>query len=363
MGYGNLFQTEQGVVHEAQEILATGFRDENQALGHFQWLLGKYRKLFKQTRRIVQFSDRMQNELNRLNKQLFRSESKYRNLFENAVEGIFRSDPHGGLIDVNPAMARILGYSSPTHILKKQSVKSALEAQEGYRQLFSVVVKNGGCKQYQTELIRKEGDCIWVEFSAQAIIDETGSVAHIDGLLLDITERKKLHERLTRLAHTDALTGIYNRRCFTEKLQQEVRRARDLQFPLSLIMIDVDYFKSVNDRFGHGVGDQVLKRITVACQKVLRENDIFGRLGGEEFAVILPDVDLPRSGQIAERLREGVEKDDICIADDVVRTTISVGLCTLNGNIADSEGLLRAADMALYRAKHGGRNRVCVYHR
>ena len=342
-------------------MAAAGFPDGNEALAHFEWLLLKYRKLFRQSGRIVQFSDRMQNELNRLNERLFQSESKYRNLFENAAEGVFRSDPTGGLIDINPAMAHILGYSSPACILKRESVKSALEAQEGYKQVFAVVAENGGCKQFETQLIRKEGHCIWVEVSAQATRGETGIVSHNDGLLLDITEKKKSQEKLTRLAHRDGLTGIYNRRRFTEKLQQEVHRARGSQLPLSLIMIDVDYFKSVNDRFGHGVGDEALKRITAACQKALREDDIFGRLGGEEFAVILADVDQCRALQIAERLRENVEKDVLCLDDDVIRTTVSVGLCTLNGSIADSLGLLKSADAALYRAKQGGRNRVCVY--
>ena len=360
-GTDGLFRAEQEVLRAARTILERGKGHERVFAEDFEWLVRKYEKLFKQAQRLIRFSDRMQNELNRLNERLCQSEKTYRNLFEKATEGIFRSDPTGGLIHINPAMAHILGYLSPAHILEAPCEKSSLEAQEGYRKLLARVADNGGCKEYQAQIMRKQGDCIWVEFSAQAFRDETGRVTHIDGLLQDITQRKKRQERLSRMAHRDGLTGIYNRLRFTEKLKQEVRRSRHMDRPLSLIMIDVDYFKSVNDRFGHNAGDEALKRVTAACQNALREDDVFGRLGGEEFAVILADVDQCRALQIAERLRENVEKDVLCLDDDVIRTTVSVGLCTLNGSIADSEGLLKAADTALYRAKQEGRNRVCVY--
>ncbi len=361
MGSGGLFQTEQKVLKAARKVLAHGLGNGLVPVGDFEWLADKYEKLFKQAQRLVRFSDRMQNQLNGLNKRLVRSERTYHNLFENAAEGIFRSNPSGRLIHVNPAMAQILGYQSPEHLLKEPSGKSRLECQEGYKKLYAAVTRNGGCKQYQTEIIRKEGDCIWAEFSAQAFCDDNGALTHIDGLVLDITERKKRHAHLCRMANRDGLTGVYNRRRFMEKLQESFRQACESHHPLSLIMIDVDYFKTVNDRFGHVAGDQALKRIASACRKGLRDRDILGRLGGEEFAVILWDVDRIRSLQIAERLRKNVEKDVLCIADDVIKTTVSIGLCTLNSGVSDVQGLLKAADKALYRAKREGRNRVCAY--
>ena len=361
MEYSDLFNAERTVIENARKALEQGRVAEGTSSEEFRLLLEKYTKLFKQTRRLVKFSDRMQNDLNRLNGRLCRSEAKYRNIFENATEGIFRSDPDGRPIEVNPATAAILGYSTPEEVLRREGGPGGLEAQDGYGKLIEVVLKTGECRRFQTDLIRKNGDTVWVEFSAQSFCDESGAVTHIDGLISDVTERKRLHEELTRLANTDGLTGIFNRRFFTEKLRQEIRRALRRKSPLSLIMIDVDRFKSVNDRYGHDAGDKVIRRITAVCREALRDNDVFGRLGGEEFAVVLPDVSEAKAAQIAERLRKSVESETVGADRETIRTTISIGLCRLCDRINCAEALLKAADKALYRAKQNGRNRVCIH--
>jgi diguanylate cyclase (GGDEF)-like protein/PAS domain S-box-containing protein len=361
MEYGDLFCSEINVINNARMALDKGWIAGGASAKEFQWLLEKYIKLFNQTRRLIKFSDRMQDELNRLNRKLFRSEAKYRNIFENAAEGIFRSDPSGKLMEVNPAMVRIMGCASVKQALNRAQNPRALETQDGYRKLLAIVRRRGKCLQYQTELIRMNGETIWVEMSAQAYSDETGAVTHIDGLLSDITERKNLQEELTRKAHTDDLTGVYNRRYFKERLQKEICKARRSENPLSLIMIDVDFFKSINDRFGHDSGDKALQRITTVCREALRGDDIFGRLGGEEFAVILPNLTLYKAKQVAERLRMMVESERIRAGRSTIRITVSIGLCQFGGEITESEALLKAADEALYEAKQKGRNQVCLH--
>jgi diguanylate cyclase (GGDEF)-like protein/PAS domain S-box-containing protein len=361
MGDIDLFQTEIQVIEKARQTLGRRGAGPEPSAQDYRWLLEKYVRLFKQSRRLIQFSDRMQNELNRLNRRLHRSEAKYRNIFENATEGIFRSDPHGALLEVNPAMARILGYDHPEEVVHPKSGQWGLEAQKGYRTLLDILRQTGECRRYQTDLVLKNGDMIWVEFSAQVFRGESETMTHIDGLLSDITEKRQLQEELTRLAHTDELTGLLNRRRFTQRLQQEISRARRHDRPLSLIMMDVDFFKSVNDRFGHDTGDLVLQKVAGACARALRQHDIFGRLGGEEFAVILPDVAGTEAEQVAERVRTIVESEPIRAGRDPIQITVSIGLCELCHELEGFEALLKAADTALYRAKNNGRNRVCVH--
>jgi diguanylate cyclase (GGDEF)-like protein/PAS domain S-box-containing protein len=361
MAYGDLFQAEIKVIENARGALEQGRIASGSSREEFQWLLDKYSKLFKQTRRLIRFSDRMQNDLNQLNQRLHRSEAKYRNIFENAAQGIFRSDSSGKLLEVNPAMARILGYESPRDVLERENGAGPLETQKGYRDFLEAVQRGCQIRRFQTELYRKNGDVIWVEFNARPFYDLSGKMAYIDGLLSDVTKRKRLQEKLTRLAHQDELTGIFNRRRFTEILQSEIRRAQRQKSHLTLIMMDLDFFKSINDRFGHDAGDKVLKQVTAACRKALRENDVFGRMGGEEFAVILPEVSNAKARQIAERLRRIVENEDIHACSKTIRTTVSIGMCRLGGEISCPERLYKAADTALYRAKDEGRNRVCVH--
>lgn len=171
-------------------------------------------------------------------------------------------------------------------------------------------------------------------------------------------------EALRRQAATDGLTGVYNRRFFDESFALVLQRARRNRETLSLFMIDIDYFKQYNDRYGHMAGDRVLKRVAAALMAQLRSSDdLFARYGGEEFIMLVNGVDAAMAGEIAERLRESVyaleephEKSQVahCV-------TISVGVCTrMPQEEADGRSLMDAADTALYRAKLGGRNKVVV---
>lgn len=169
-------------------------------------------------------------------------------------------------------------------------------------------------------------------------------------------------EALKRQAVTDGLTGVYNRRFFDESFALVLQRARRNREALSLFMIDIDYFKQYNDRYGHTAGDRVLKRVAAALMAQLRSSDdLFARYGGEEFVMLASGVDAAMAGEIAERLRESVyaleePHEQSRIAHCV---TISVGVCTrVPQEEADGRSLMEAADAALYRAKQNGRNRV-----
>jgi len=173
----------------------------------------------------------------------------------------------------------------------------------------------------------------------------------------------RMQKQFKLLAETDALTGAANRRAFLQYLEMETEKARRHQTPVSVVMLDLDHFKAVNDTYGHAAGDQVLKDTVTEVQKCLREKDMLGRLGGEEFAVILHNADLDTAGQAAEHLRQTIEAMDVRnSAGKRIPVTASLGVTSVNlsEGLDTAESLLQEADDALYEAKNSGRNRVVL---
>jgi diguanylate cyclase (GGDEF)-like protein len=165
---------------------------------------------------------------------------------------------------------------------------------------------------------------------------------------------------MQRMAERDALTGLANRRRLTTVGQDEERRARRLGHPLAALMLDLDRFKLVNDRYGHGAGDDVLREVARRIQSTVREIDLAARYGGEEFAVLLPDTRIEKAREVAERIREVVGGSPVETRSGPLPVTISAGVAVLDGEAGDLTSLFEAADGALYAAKEAGRNRVSV---
>ena len=174
----------------------------------------------------------------------------------------------------------------------------------------------------------------------------------------DIDDAKKMYARLAFLASVDPLTELPNRRSFLEAAKSEFLRARRHDRALSFLILDIDHFKSINDRFGHATGDEALRRIARCCRETLRRSDHIGRIGGEEFAVMLPETGPELGYEAAERLRLALSKLEIPTEDDVLWLTVSIGGMTATPAHASAEQVMAEADAALYDAKHGGRNRV-----
>ena len=174
----------------------------------------------------------------------------------------------------------------------------------------------------------------------------------------DITSHKQAEAALMELTRQDALTGVANRRYFFDRAGQELARSRRHGAPLCIAELDIDFFKQINDRHGHAVGDKVLKSISEICQRLLREEDLFARIGGEEFAVLLPDTRMEGARLQAERLREEVARSTVAGAGVDVSCTVSIGVASLRASDTCAEDCLLRADRAMYRAKASGRNRV-----
>ncbi|MGE5224399.1 MAG: diguanylate cyclase [Omnitrophica WOR_2 bacterium] len=171
-------------------------------------------------------------------------------------------------------------------------------------------------------------------------------------------ENARLHKEMVHMAKMDALTELYNRRSLLELGKREIERCHRFGRTLSVIMLDIDHFKQVNDTYGHSAGDQVLRVLADRCQSQIRKVDILGRYGGEEFVIFLPETPLEAAKEVAERLREAMENEPIMTDQGEIRTSISLGLAAGVKDIADLNEVLRQADTALYQAKQSGRNRV-----
>jgi len=174
-------------------------------------------------------------------------------------------------------------------------------------------------------------------------------------------ENARLFDRMQTLAMTDTLTGIYNRRQFMSLGVQEFQRARRYNRNFSVIMIDIDHFKKVNDTYGHMVGDSVLQQVAVLIQRTLRSVDIPGRYGGEEFSIILPETGTEEAQRVAERLRSLLEEKVMLVVNHSIRITASFGVASYVRDDQSLETLLNQADRALYTAKQAGRNQVKIY--
>lgn len=181
--------------------------------------------------------------------------------------------------------------------------------------------------------------------------------ADLAGIAID---RDRDTERLNQLATTDYLTGLTNRRVFYEKLQSEISRVQRSLNPASLLILDVDHFKAINDRFGHAAGDMALKTFADLIRQRLRDTDVAARLGGEEFALLLPGANAEAAHQFAESLRQGIELTELNLENSLsIKVTVSIGIAQISPQ-SDEEQVMNLADQALYQAKNAGRNQVCV---
>ena len=206
---------------------------------------------------------------------------------------------------------------------------------------------------------RRDGSRFWASTTFTALKDEKGVVWAIVGISRDLTERKRMEDELRVLATTDPLTGAFNRRHGRAKLAEELRRRERYRTPVSVLMVDIDHFKSINDRFGHEVGDSALRALATCCTNTLRIVDIFVRWGGEEFLAILPGTTEVAAADAAERVRAAVAAIRIVLDDGAaIGFTVSIGVAeTQDGSITL---LVNRADTALYAAKRAGRDRIVL---
>lgn len=206
------------------------------------------------------------------------------------------------------------------------------------------------------EVVLKDGRTL--ERYSTAVEDKASGYLGRVWFFRDITVRKEVERALQQMSLCDSLTGVANRRHFFERAKEEYDRARRYGRQLSFIMLDIDLFKQVNDRWGHAAGDDVLKAVCQSAHAVLRHIDMFARIGGEEFALLAPDTDIDSAFLVAERLRRHVAAQCVIEGADTIRVTISLGVASLTEKDGSAEDVLKRADAALYAAKRAGRDRT-----
>jgi diguanylate cyclase len=190
------------------------------------------------------------------------------------------------------------------------------------------------------------------------IRDDNNAITHICITVQDVTELADYEKRLIEMNLKDGLTGAFNRRFLTQRLEEEFERHRRYARSLSLLMIDIDHFKHVNDTYGHQIGDLILKSVASEILIIMRKVDLLIRYGGEEFCCILPETNLDSAMVMAERIRRTIEKKVHEYDQQKIQITVSVGVHEFKGNLDSADTLLKKADEALYLAKDAGRNKV-----
>ena len=261
---------------------------------------------------------------------------------------------------VNPAFEKLSGYTFDEAFGKKpgELIKSGLQDEAFYQSLWEKILAG---ENWRGKIInkRKDGSLYTEELTIAPVVDEKGKICHFVGIKQDISEQERIQEQLWEMATTDFLTTLVNRRYFMVKLEEEFARMQRFDsHDVAVLMLDIDHFKRVNDTYGHAIGDALLKHFTYIIQKKLRKTDIAGRLGGEEFAVVLPDTPILAAKIFAERLCLEVKNTPMQLDDSIIVITVSIGIAAMETTDSNCDTVLIRADDALYRAKEGGRNRV-----
>jgi len=302
------------------------------------------------------------NERDR-NKEVLRlSEERFRTMVENGNDIIGIISDTGMVRFISHSVESILGFSAGEIIHKHiTELIHPDEQPKAAAAMANALAHPGGdeLEKYEFRMHHKDGGYRDIEMVGRNLI----SNPVIGGIVLngrDITERKRMQEEMMQQARIDVLTGLNNRRYFFELGELELARAKRHHVPLAVLMLDLDHFKQVNDTYGHHAGDLVLQKLSAICTQTLREIDVPGRIGGEEFAILLPETRGKQAQEVAERLRLAVGSAVVPIDHgNPIRFTVSIGATMFMATDTRIEDILKRADTALYTAKTMGRNRVC----
>lgn len=300
-------------------------------------------------------------EFKLLENKLRESEERHRLIADNASDVIWTMDLNGRFTYLSPSVEKLRGYT--VEEVMKQSKEELLcpdslaLMEKGLEDAIYYVQNNLPFKVFRGDMEQpcKDGSTVWTDLTVSGIYDKDGQFLGMLGVSRDITDRKKMEEEITRLTEVDRLTGLYNRYKLDAVLKSEIERSRRSDSVFSIILLDIDDFKKVNDVHGHIIGDSVLKEFSEIIKSSIRKIDTAGRWGGEEFMIILPESDCDGGMVLAEKLRAKINEHKF---DAVTHMSASFGVAAFEREISGIE-LVARADDAMYRAKRTGKNRVC----
>ena len=296
-----------------------------------------------------------------LKKQLKKSEDTFQAIMEQSPVSFILTNTSGEIEYANPTFLQLMGYELQEVIGENPRIlKSGYHNTEFYHNLWNTILSG---KQWSSEIVnkKKNGDLIWENIILTPILNEEGEIIQFLSTLEDISDRKKTEQELKIQARTDMLTGIMNRRSFLESAQKELLNMKYNSQTAAFLMMDIDRFKSINDTFGHSMGDRAICLVTEECQKLMKGNDLLGRIGGEEFAALIFGSHEAEIVQTADKLCRSIEQL-LLYSDSQERISlhISVGVTFFHPASDTLESLMERSDIALYQAKNAGRNRISV---
>lgn len=310
--------------------------------------------------RFIHLSDELRQQLNQLRAGLRHNISLISSLmgkvFENATEGVMITDPQGTILRVNQSFSQLTGYAPEEVIGKTPNIlKSGKQGKAFYRHMWLSLAAE---RHWEGEIWnrRKDGGNYLEWLSITAVSDEQDKVTHYVAVFSDITGEKESEERLYRLAHYDLLTALPNRMLFHDRLTQALLRARRHQCRVAVMFLDLDGFKQVNDRLGHQWGDELLRQVAQRLSTMLRASDTVSRFGGDEFTLIIPDLN-PHDDirPVAQKIVTTIAHP-YALGNDTAHITTSIGISLFPDHGDSPDALVSHADMAMYQAKKTGKN-------
>lgn len=311
---------------------------------------------------ITYYLQRLNRRLTKTQGILSESEERLRLALGAASQGWFDLNVQTGTVSVSPEYAKILGYDPDEFTSNLQVWETGIHPDDRPQVMatYRKCLANGEPLAMEYRRQKKNGEWVWIrsigKFTAWTPEHQP---LRMSGIHTDITAQKMVEFELVRQAHTDHLTGFNNRGHFMQQAEHELKRAVRYGGVLSIFMMDVDHFKKINDTYGHKVGDLVLQKLAAVCRDTLRTVDIIGRVGGEEFAILLPETTEQEAIRVAERLRLAIANAKIPLGHGLpLSITVSIGITSLMSKDDNIDVLLSVADKALYEAKNTGRNRI-----
>lgn len=264
------------------------------------------------------------------------------------------------IVYVNPAFTALTGYDA--HDVLGRSTRLLHGPNTDPQTVAAMRAAMEAQRSIRVELLTysRDGAETWIDTNIVPLRDTHGHVTHFATIGRDLSATKRLQQELRLMASTDPLTGLLNRRRFLEQAGIEFLRSQRYQHALAVVMLDIDHFKSINDHHGHFTGDRVLVALSRAAERLLRNTDILGRWGGEEFVILMPETPLAGAAILAERLRELLAQVEIETESGNLRFTISAGVAAHSTGDTSITDIQQRADTALYAAKHHGRNCIQV---
>ncbi|OPX56656.1 PAS domain S-box-containing protein/diguanylate cyclase (GGDEF) domain-containing protein [Oceanospirillum multiglobuliferum] len=279
---------------------------------------------------------------------------------EQSQSAVIITDPNGRIVYTNPHFTTLTGYDFVDIKGQKPNfLRSGLTPEATYHELWRTLNNK---ESWQGQFVNKKrnGEVFWCQVLLTPITDREQHVTHYLCLEQDITQQKESEYQLQHLANHDALTGLANRNHLYNQFSAHLVNSADPEQNTSVLMIDIDHFKTFNDTYGHQAGDFVLQEVARLLSVQARQTDIVGRYGGEEFILVLPNTPLNRAIQVAERIRQSVCQQPFIYKEQTLQVTVSIGCSSAQHRVITEDDLIHQADMALYRAKHEGRDRVCA---